>query len=193
MANTILIKKSGTPGAVPGSLALGELAINYADGNLFYKNGSSVITVIASNKFLSVSGNVDAGNINTGGIISAASTVTGGNVLTGGIVSAAGNITAGSGSFFIGNGSQLTGVVATGIGTLTSLSVTGNTTTGNLLSLGIVSTAGNVIGGNVLTDNLLYANGSPWDFATPAGSNTQTGQGCPVPVADSAFARKRQP
>ncbi len=37
MSNTILIKRSSTPNAVPaaGSLAQGELALNLVDGNLF--------------------------------------------------------------------------------------------------------------------------------------------------------------
>lgn len=33
--------------------------------------------------------------------------------------------------------------------------------------------AGNIAAGGLLTDNLYYANGSPWDFILPAGSNTQ--------------------
>ena len=31
----------------------------------------------------------------------------------------------------------------------------------------------NVAAGNILTNNLLYANGSAWDFANPAGANTE--------------------
>jgi len=58
-------------------------------------------------------------------------------------MSATGNIT---GSYFFGNGSQLTGVVANSVGTLASLSVTGNTTSGNLLTGGLISATGNVIG-----------------------------------------------
>lgn len=39
MANTVIaLKKSATPSAVPSTLANGELAINYADGKLFYKD-----------------------------------------------------------------------------------------------------------------------------------------------------------
>jgi hypothetical protein len=39
MANTIIqLKNSGATGNVPGSLAPGELAINYADGKLYYGN-----------------------------------------------------------------------------------------------------------------------------------------------------------
>jgi hypothetical protein len=58
------------------------------------------------------------------------------------LVTATGNITTVgnvSANFYIGNGSLLTGVVATGIGTLASLSVTGNIITGNLNSVGQVS------------------------------------------------------
>jgi hypothetical protein len=46
MANTIILKKSGVSNNAPSSLELGELAINYADGVLYYKNGSSVINKI---------------------------------------------------------------------------------------------------------------------------------------------------
>ncbi len=45
MANTILHKKSSTASAVPsaGSLALGEIAINTADGRAFVKTGAGVV------------------------------------------------------------------------------------------------------------------------------------------------------
>ena len=42
MATTIKIKHSTTAGNAPSSLAQGELAINVADGNLFYGDGSGV-------------------------------------------------------------------------------------------------------------------------------------------------------
>jgi hypothetical protein len=64
-----------------------------------------------------------------------------------GNISATGNITA---NYYSGNGSLLTGVVATGVGTLTSLSVTGNTQSGNLLTAGVVSATGNVTGAFLL-------------------------------------------
>jgi hypothetical protein len=66
-------------------------------------------------------GNVTGGNIITPGLITATGTitstanVTGGNLRTTGIVSASGNITSAgniAGQFFIGNGSQLTGLSA---------------------------------------------------------------------------------
>lgn len=49
MANTaIRLKSSGASGNVPSTLELGELAINYADGRLYYKNSLGVITYITS-------------------------------------------------------------------------------------------------------------------------------------------------
>lgn len=61
MANTVIaLKKSGTSSATPASLADGELAINYADGKLFYKaaNGSILsISGTRSNTFSTVNAN----------------------------------------------------------------------------------------------------------------------------------------
>jgi hypothetical protein len=37
----------------------------------------------------------------------------------------------------------------------------------------LLTVQGNVAAGNILTDNLLYANGNPWDLQQTAGSNTQ--------------------
>jgi hypothetical protein len=43
MANVIKIKNSGTTTNAPASLEHGEIAINYADGILFYKDASNTI------------------------------------------------------------------------------------------------------------------------------------------------------
>jgi hypothetical protein len=49
MANTTLqLKKSGVTGNVPNSLAYGELALNYADGKLFYKAANGSIASIST-------------------------------------------------------------------------------------------------------------------------------------------------
>jgi hypothetical protein len=65
MTNKITIKRSSVPSKVPaaGDLDYGELAINYADGNLFFKNSSNSVATIASTKFVSVTGNITGGNI----------------------------------------------------------------------------------------------------------------------------------
>jgi hypothetical protein len=39
--NTLLLKRSDTSTQEPASLVLGELAINVADGKLFYKNSTA--------------------------------------------------------------------------------------------------------------------------------------------------------
>jgi hypothetical protein len=83
MPNNIILKKSSTNDKVPlpGDLQFGELALNFADGNLFYKNSANAITTIASNKTVSVTGNVTGGNIVTSGIVSATSSLnTAGNI-----------------------------------------------------------------------------------------------------------------
>jgi hypothetical protein len=51
MANTITLKKSATPSQAPATLADGEIAINYADGKLFYKNASNSIIRSSFNIF----------------------------------------------------------------------------------------------------------------------------------------------
>ena len=48
MANTILIlKNSGSSGNTPSALANGELALNYADGKLYYRDATNTILSIS--------------------------------------------------------------------------------------------------------------------------------------------------
>jgi hypothetical protein len=61
MANTVIAhKKSATPGATPPALANGELALNFADGIIFYKHANGSIASIQStggNSFGTVNAN----------------------------------------------------------------------------------------------------------------------------------------
>lgn len=59
MANTIQIKRSSTPGAVPASLAAGELALNRADGELYYLDASNQIVSLLD---------IDCGEITSGSV-----------------------------------------------------------------------------------------------------------------------------
>lgn len=94
---------------------IGEMWINTsADGNInLNPNGTGQVNIPAG--ILSVTGNIQGGNLRTAGLISATGTITsaanitGGNVLTVGQVSATGNV---SGNFFVGNGAFLTGLSA---------------------------------------------------------------------------------
>ena len=54
MANTIKIKNSGITTHAPTSLEFGELAINYVDGTLFYKDSSNTIVSFDISGTLSV-------------------------------------------------------------------------------------------------------------------------------------------
>ena len=117
------------------------------------------------------------GNLSTANIIT---TVGSNGFSVNGVVSATGNIIANTGSFFIGNGSQLTGVTATSAGFpitagTSNISATNNgniaitvggtanvavfATTGEYVT-GLLSVSGNVTGGNVLTGGVVSATGN---------------------------------
>ena len=119
-----------------------------------------------------------SGNSLFPGMVSATSNVIGGNIRTAGLISATGNVT---GNFFIGNGSQLTGITASASGYFISngtsniaiasananafvtIAGTANVavfaTTGAFIT-GVVSASGNVTGGNVLTAGLISSTGN---------------------------------
>jgi hypothetical protein len=101
------------------------------------------------------------------GVSSVSGNVTGANIFTSGGISATGNIT---GSFFIGNGSQLTGVTADNVN---ANNLTGNTLSSNVLfsSLTSVGTLSNLsVAGNVTAANFI---GNISGNIDAGGSNTQ--------------------
>jgi hypothetical protein len=59
MASTIQIKRSSTPGAIPSTLVAGELALNRADGELYYLDASDQIVSLLD---------IDCGEIAPGSI-----------------------------------------------------------------------------------------------------------------------------
>ena len=112
--------------------------------------------------------NVTISSAGTANVLTVSST----GVVVAGTVSATGNVT---GNYILGNGSQLSGIITTvdantltgntlssnvvnssltSVGTLGSLSVTGNVDSGNLRTVGLVSATGNVTG------NYFIGNGS---------------------------------
>ena len=168
----------------------GTLIGNTLSSNVIY----SSLTTVGTLTSLSVSGSTTAGNLLTPGIISSTGNITtqgnltGNNLTTAGLISAVGNVT---GNYIIGNGSQLTGVTATTayanaligntlsgnvlfsslttVGTLTNLSVAGNT-----LTVGFISAGGNVTGGNILTVGLISATSTITSAANIRGGNLLT-------------------
>jgi hypothetical protein len=153
MSNTIQLKRSSTLGATPtaGSLEYGELALNYTDGNLFFKTAANVVTLLASTQIANYSGNVNAGNLSTGGSLSVTGNATVGNI---GAVNAVFTNIAGT----LQTASQTN---ITSVGTLGSLAVTGNVTGGNLLTSAQVIASGVIQSGTGLsTGGYLSVNGS---------------------------------
>jgi hypothetical protein len=135
MTNKITLKRSSQAAKVPvaGDLDYGELALNFTDGNLFFKSNANVITTLASTQFVSVTGNV-----------------TGGNIITAGQITATGNV---AGNYFVGNGSQLTGI--------------------NSFSTIAVSGQSSVIAESI-ADTLTLTAGSGISIVTNAGTDTIT-------------------
>jgi hypothetical protein len=152
MSNTLLLKRSGVANAVPGAgnITLGELAINYADGNLFFKNGNSQVELLTSSRFVSVTGNV-----------------TGGNIVTLGQVTATGNV---SGNYILGNGSQLTSLPPA----FGSIAVIGaNTVVANSsgATVNFVAGSGISITTNAATDTITFGGASTivWEVGGSLG------------------------
>ena len=106
-------------------------------------DGSVSISQYLVNNFSAGQANIVS--INTGNL-SVTANIAGGNLTTAGLISATGNIT---GNYFIGNGSQLTGITSYGNADVAAYLPT---YTGNLIALtGNVITTANVTGGNLLT------------------------------------------
>jgi len=140
--------------SVTGNAGVGRLNIGQA--NLYITNTNPPVLAVQADT-TQFSANIDvATNIRTYSVtanatISAIGNITGGNLVT------AGNATA---SYFIGNGRQLTGIVATSVGNLDSLVVIGNTTTGNLLTGGLISAVGNIKTVANVSGNYFIGNGA---------------------------------
>jgi hypothetical protein len=137
------------------------------DGVTTEINGSNQVAVKASANLttpnigaatgtsLSVTGNINAGNVSTTLVsattVSATGNVQSGNILTGGTVSATGNITAGN-------------ITTAGLGNITTLTiasgnVTASTVSTNTTSGAFIITGGLGVGGNVYA-GALYDNGT---------------------------------
>ena len=120
------------------------------------------------------------GNITGANVISATTFTASGNIITSGNISAVGNVNS---NYIFGNGTFLTGISGGGnpsanaltgntltanvtlssltqVGTLGNLSVSGNATSGNLLTSGIISVTGNAIAGNILTAGVISSTGN---------------------------------
>ena len=178
-------------GNISGNTNIGN--INFTDTTIstITTNSNIYLTPNGTGKlhvttFLTASGNITANsgaffigdggylaNLNTSGVANGNSNVS--------IPNADGNVN------ITANGNTTLVVTETGANVFGYLTVTGNLTatniTSNVSSNTVTANSGNISGnlyvgdnatiGNIRTDNILYANGSPWDLQQAAGANTQ--------------------
>jgi len=177
-------------------------ATNISDTNTY--GNANVAAYLASGTNTSIIDNIGniitTGSMAAAGIVIATGNVIGGNIGTAGQVTATGNIT---GSYFLGNGSQLTGLPATysnaNVTTLlaafgsNAISTTGNVTAGYVVGNGSLLT--NLTGANVTgtVANATYAlNSNAATFATQATfagtANAVAGANVSGTVANATYA-----
>jgi hypothetical protein len=184
IVGTVATAASVTDAAQPNITSVGTLTGLTVDGNISASRltvnriNSDDSSILIIDDGLEVNGLLRSDSLTASGNIAANYFIGNGSLLTGGygnsdvaaylptytgnLNSLAGNITTTgniSANFFVGNGSQLTGVVATDIGTLTSLSVTGNIIGGNLQSQGLISGQDILITGNIVGSSGSNLNG----------------------------------
>lgn len=136
-------------------IPLSQLDANFAVNPNYANTAGNVVNAVQANitsvgtlTSLSVSGNINTGNLQTTGLISATGNLTTGNISTGGAISAYGTVT---------GGAFTTAGAITATDTITS---NGIITGSNFNTVGRVSATGNVIGGNVTTAGLISATGN---------------------------------
>jgi hypothetical protein len=177
-----------TFGTESSPIPLSQLDANFAVTPQFANTAGNVtnpiqanITSVGTLTALSVSGNINGGNLRTAGSVSATGNIAAGNIATGGTVSAFGTVT---------GGNLTTAGTANVIGTVTAgnvltgglVSATGNITGGNITTAGRISVQGNVLAqgiisaiGNIVTDANFVGNflGNITGNLSVGGANTQ--------------------
>jgi len=141
-------------------IPLSQLDANFAVIPAFANTAGNVsnaaqpaITSVGTLTSLSVTGNINGGNLRTTGLVTATGTVTGGNLLTTGQISAYGTVT--GGNFNTGGN-----IVANNIAITNLIQTANNIIGGNIYSQGIISTSGNIFAqGNVVSEGNVLAQG----------------------------------
>lgn len=169
-----------TPGTatVSGNIVGANISAVNHTGTTVSVTGNITGGNVLSSGLVSAAGNVTGGNvisagaITASGAISAVGNVTGGNLRTAGLVSAAGNITSAGNIdavFFIGNGSQLTGLSAA----VSVTKIVNGTTEANAVSSGgnIAFTIGGTSNVMVVSSSGVTATGISVPSITKTGTN----------------------
>ena len=122
---------------------------------------------------VTVTGNLSGGNLATAGALSVTGNANVGNLSTTTAVITTGNITT-INSGLLQNGNSNVTITANGNVTLNAVGgarVIATSAGANIT--GTLGVSANLSALGVLTDNLYYANGTPWDLQEAAGANTQ--------------------
>jgi hypothetical protein len=130
-------------------------------------------SMLISNVGVAVTGNLSGANISTGGVLSVTGNANVGNLGTATAVITTGNITT-INSGLLQNGNSNVTITANGNVTLNAVGgarVIATSAGANVT--GTLGVSANLSALGVLTDNLYYANGTPWDLQEAAGANTQ--------------------
>jgi hypothetical protein len=170
---TINLELAGNTANFSGNVVVPNLTVNTTlSGNI--ANFSGNITAananlgnLATANYVNVTSNVTTSNLTVNNEISGNTANFSGNVVFNGANVTVGNALLGNTANFSGN------VVVPNL--TVNLALAGNTAnfSGNVDMQNWLSVSNTANVGNLRTDNLLYANGQPWDFQLPAGSNTQ--------------------
>ena len=193
---------AGNIGAAEGVFTANVSAGNLSTGGVLSVTGNANVGNLGTGGLITATGNVSGGNLTTGGVVAATGNVSGGNLTTGGALTVTGNANVGnlstagtvvatgniSANYFIGNGSQLTGIDATAIqngsanvrtfaNANVTISAAGNanvvTVTGSTVEIVGNVSASNANLGNAVTANFFIGSGA--NLANIAGANV-TGQ-----------------
>lgn len=146
----VKLKKSSVPGKIPqtSDLDFGEIAVNYADGVVYYKNTLTQIQSIGSVQStpLSITTTTASTSTTTGALVVKGGVGIGGNLNVGGVVTAT--------NMFIGPWpvSTSTGGANFNGGTITNPLIVNNVTASTSTTTGALQVAGGVgVGGNIYT------------------------------------------
>ena len=155
-------------------IPLSQLDANFAVTPSYANTAGNVVNAVQANitsvgtlTALSVSGNVNSGNLRTTGSVSATGNIATGNIATGGAVSAFGTVTGGS---FVTTG-NITGANIVGSIVASNITASGSVSaTGNIAAQGIISATGNIVTAGLFVGNFL---GNITGNISAGGSNTQ--------------------
>lgn len=158
MTASIILKKSSVAARVPatGDLAYGELALNYADGALYYKRSDNTVqNLVAVNAVTNVSGTGTVSGLTLTGNVTSTGSLTLGGTLT----LTSGNVTTALG-FTPYNATNPSGYT-TNTGTVTSVATGTGLTGGTITTTGTIGLTGQALAlHNLATNGVIARTGS---------------------------------